>query len=513
MPDMLVIIPSRNRPKSVAEITKDLLEQSIDIDICFGLDDDDISEYTYVPGVIYERNPRVLMNGTNNIIATKYADNYKFICFLGDDVRPRTFGWDKILSEPLMNKPGISYANDLIQKEFLPTHVVMSSEIIKALGFMAPPVLKHLYLDNFWLDLGNATNSIHYFENVILEHMHPLLEKASVDKVYLDSWGLVDDDKAAYENYKNVEFSKDVEKVMKIYKDPGNLCLEKIYVSIASYRDKELIDTVYSILRKAKNPERVFLSIFSQDELHPKLENIFNLFGVKDFSYEKVHFSEAKGVGYARSKTQEKLSLDFKYYMQIDSHTRFIQDWDELLISEYKESQSFWKTPIIFSSYPMPYTYNKNGNEVISSIEGANITTIKKVKSFEMYKPDYHEKKIANSGELHAHFCAGFVFGLSEYILKVPYDKNIYFIGEEHTMSIRFFCQGISIIAPRRSYAYHHYYGEKTRDKHWEIDPGWGEYERATVERVKKFFLFEELEGYGIVDKDRYLLWENTFFS
>ena len=289
--------------------------------------------------------------------------------------------------------------------------------------------------------------------------------------------------------------------------------MDKIYVSIASYKDKELTDTVYSILRKAKNPERVFLSIFSQDEFHPKLEHIFSLFDVKDFNYEKVHFSEAKGVGYARSKTQEKLSLDFKYYLQIDSHTRFIQDWDDILITEYKESQSFWKTPIIFSSYPMPYTYNKNGNEVISSIEGANITTIKKVKSFEMYKPDYHEKKIANSGELHAHFCDGFVFGLSEYILKVPYDKNIYFIGEEHTMSIRFFCQGISIIAPRRSYAYHHYYGEKTRDKHWEIDPGWGEYERATVERVKKFFLFEELEGYGIVDKDRYLLWENTFFS
>jgi hypothetical protein len=215
MSDMIVIIPSRNRPESVSEITKHLLEQSIDIDICFGLDDDDVSEYDYFPGVIYERNPRVLMNGTNNILANKYAEKYKFVCFLGDDVRPRTFGWDKILSEPLIDRPGISYANDLIQKEFLPTHVVMSSEIIKALGFMAPPVLKHLYMDNFWLDLGNSINSIYYFENVILEHMHPLLEKSSVDKVYLDSWGLVDHDRTAYENYKKTDFLKDVEKVIK----------------------------------------------------------------------------------------------------------------------------------------------------------------------------------------------------------------------------------------------------------------------------------------------------------
>jgi hypothetical protein len=289
--------------------------------------------------------------------------------------------------------------------------------------------------------------------------------------------------------------------------------LDKIYVSIASYKDKELADTLYSLLRHAKNPLRIFVSIFSQDEFFPKLENIFTFFGVKDFYYEKVHFSEAKGVGYARLKTQEKLSLDFKYYMQVDSHTRFIQDWDDILISEYKESQDFWKTPIIFSSYPLPYTYDKNGNENISKTEGANIVEIQEVESFEKYKTNYESKKIQDSGEIHPHFCAGFVFGLSEYILKVPYDKNIYFIGEEHTMSIRFFCEGIGIIAPRRSYVYHHYYGEKTREKHWEVDPEWGKYEKESVERVKRFFLFEELDGYGITNKERYLVWEKTFLS
>jgi hypothetical protein len=223
MKEMLVIIPSRNRPQAVAEITESLIEKSIGVDICFGLDDDDTSEYTYVPGVIYERNPRVLMNATNNILANKYANSYNFICFLGDDVRPRTFAWDKILIEPLRNKPGISYANDLIQKEFLPTHVAMSSEIIKSLGFMAPPVLKHLFMDNFWLDLGKAINSIHYFENVVLEHLHPALEKSSVDQVYLESWGLFEHDKNAYEKYKETDFLQDVEKIMKMYENLNDM--------------------------------------------------------------------------------------------------------------------------------------------------------------------------------------------------------------------------------------------------------------------------------------------------
>lgn len=214
MPDMLVIIPSRNRPKSVADITQCLFDQSLDIDICFGLDDDDTSAYEYVPGVIYERNARVMMNGTLNLIANKYADKYKFLCFMGDDHRPRTHGWDKILSDPLKTKPGFSYGNDLIQKEFLPTAVVVSSEIVKSLGYMAPPVLKHLYLDNFWLDLGNAINSIHYFEDVIIEHMHPVREKSSEDNTYHESWVLADHDKAMYEKYKESEFLNDIRKVV-----------------------------------------------------------------------------------------------------------------------------------------------------------------------------------------------------------------------------------------------------------------------------------------------------------
>lgn len=289
--------------------------------------------------------------------------------------------------------------------------------------------------------------------------------------------------------------------------------MDKIYVAIASYKDTELVDTVYSLLRRSKNPERLFVSIFSQDDIHPKLENIFALFGVEDFNYEKVPASDAKGVGYARSKTQEKLSLDFKYYLQIDSHTRFIQDWDSILISEYEESQNFWKIPIVFSSYPIPYTYDKNGNEVITAKEEANIVDIKMEDGRLLYTPDYEAKQIAVYGQFHGHFCAGFVFCLSEYILKVPYDKNIYFIGEEHTMSIRIFCEGMYIIAPKKSYVYHHYYGEKTRDKHWEIDPTWGEYEKSSFERIGRFFLFDELDGYGIKDKDRYDLWKNRFIT
>ena len=87
---------------------------------------------------------------------------------------------------------------------------------------MAPPILKHLYLDNFWLDLGNAIDSIHYFDNVVIEHMHPLLEKSSADNTYFESWATVDHDKAMYEKYKDLDFLNDVNKVKGIYENFDN---------------------------------------------------------------------------------------------------------------------------------------------------------------------------------------------------------------------------------------------------------------------------------------------------
>jgi len=287
--------------------------------------------------------------------------------------------------------------------------------------------------------------------------------------------------------------------------------MDNIYVSIASYRDLELTDTVYSLLSKAKDPTRIFVSVFSQDETHPDLENLFNLFKVEGFVYDKVHFSEAKGVGYARTMTHKNLSTKFKYHLQIDSHTRFIKDWDNILIEQYNNSCTFWNSDIIFSSYPIPYTYDDNGNEKMNKPIGANIAKMQNVKNNNLYTVNYEDRVIDEYGEWHGHFCAGFVFGLSEHFLKVPYDPFLYFYGEEHLMSIRMFCNNIKVIAPPRTYVYHHYYGENTRIKHWESQLNWGQYQELSLQRIKMFFDFKKLGGYGMLTTEKYKEWEDKF--
>jgi hypothetical protein len=214
--DVLVIVPSRGRPENTLDFYKSFIETSTISDLCFGLDDDDV-EYPRINGVTYEINPRLRMNGTLNLIANKYADQYKYIAFLGDDHRPRTQGWDQLLVDSIKDlNNGIAYGNDLLAGADLPTAVLMDARIVKALGYMAPPSLIHLYMDNFWRDMGNELGSLRYLPDVILEHMHYSAGKSIPDFTYLEANAreMFQRDANSYQDYvRSGNFALDAEKL------------------------------------------------------------------------------------------------------------------------------------------------------------------------------------------------------------------------------------------------------------------------------------------------------------
>jgi hypothetical protein len=128
------------------------------------------------------------------------------LVFLGDDHLPRTTGWDKALADALAGKPAaIAYGNDLLQGERIPTAVAMTASIPRVLGYMAPPALAHLYVDNVWRDWGEGLGSLTYLPDVIIEHLHPAAGKAERDAGY-DAVNAVEvdsADKSAYLAYRD----------------------------------------------------------------------------------------------------------------------------------------------------------------------------------------------------------------------------------------------------------------------------------------------------------------------
>ena len=216
MKKMLTIIPSRGRNEGAKEFARVFFENSKISDLAFGLDDDDEASYERLNNVIYEVNPRKRVNGTLNCIASKYCHDYEYLAFMGDDQRVRTLGWDEVMYEQIKNIPlALAYGDDLIQGQRLPTSVVMDSQIVRILGYMSPPCLIHMYIDNFWLDLGVALKTLCYFPQVIIEHMHFSKGKNAYDKTYAESNNpqQYDRDFKSYRNYLANEFPQDIEKL------------------------------------------------------------------------------------------------------------------------------------------------------------------------------------------------------------------------------------------------------------------------------------------------------------
>jgi hypothetical protein len=138
-----------------------------------------------------------------NALAVEYAADSDYLGFLGDDHLPQTQDWDGQLVAALNGRPGVAYGNDLGQGEKLPTACVISADIIRALGFMAPPGQDHLYLDDFWKFLGEATGNLVYVPDVVIEHLHPTLGKGEWDDGYAQNNDVsqYERDRLAYERF------------------------------------------------------------------------------------------------------------------------------------------------------------------------------------------------------------------------------------------------------------------------------------------------------------------------
>jgi glycosyltransferase involved in cell wall biosynthesis len=207
--NLAILVPSRERPSNIAELIKSLDETETESDLIVVLDDDEPCFEQYIElgatMITIEKEGRGMAKPLN-FAANLFKDDYRHFVFLGDDNRPRTMNWDQHFIVNLDElETGLVYGNDLFQGEALPTAVGMTGNIVKALGGMVPQGMIHLYLDNFWLRLGQDLGAIRYLPHVVIEHLHPYAGKSDWDQVYRDvnAPEMYQADKQALEEYLN----------------------------------------------------------------------------------------------------------------------------------------------------------------------------------------------------------------------------------------------------------------------------------------------------------------------
>jgi uncharacterized protein (UPF0297 family) len=112
----------------------------------------------------------------------------------------------------------------------------------------------------------------------------------------------------------------------------------KIFIQIASYRDPQLVTNIKRYDCKCKKTKKFGFSIARQFNESDGFDNLDEFRNDKRFKILDIPYQESKGVCWARNLTQQLYDGE-EYTLQIDSHMRFIKDWDDVLIKMIKGLQ------------------------------------------------------------------------------------------------------------------------------------------------------------------------------
>ena len=113
----------------------------------------------------------------------------------------------------------------------------------------------------------------------------------------------------------------------------------KIFIQIASYRDPQLIPTIKDCLAKAKNPKNLVFSIAWQHAEEDVWDNLDEYMFDKRFKIVDIDYRTSQGACWARNELQKNYDGE-EYTLQLDSHHRFVENWDEECIKMIKHLQN-----------------------------------------------------------------------------------------------------------------------------------------------------------------------------
>lgn len=150
-----------------------------------------------------------------NVHAMGIANEYKYIGFIGDDIIFRT-RWEKEFLDWLSTqKYALAFANDLLHTTGeLATHPFITSNMIRGVGFYGLPAVTHHFFDNYWMKVVNKIGEIKFFDNIIMEHMHPIVNKAPKDSMYHKIEDDLERNHAKYLIYMTKNFDSDIKKIL-----------------------------------------------------------------------------------------------------------------------------------------------------------------------------------------------------------------------------------------------------------------------------------------------------------
>lgn len=202
--DLVVLVPSRGRPKNVARLVEACaVTCTAGTVLHFGFDRDDprlVDNLAATGGHPYSVRERMGLGAWTNELASLNM-HVPYLGSMGDDMVPVTPGWDRLLIDAC-GPCGMTYPNDR-RRHDIPEMIVIDTRIVAALGWMCHPQIEHWYTDNVWADLGRSAGCLTYLPDVIVEHRHPNVPGGDPpDLTYTEAAGKFSRDLSAYQRWR-----------------------------------------------------------------------------------------------------------------------------------------------------------------------------------------------------------------------------------------------------------------------------------------------------------------------
>ena len=229
--------------------------------------------------------------------------------------------------------------------------------------------------------------------------------------------------------------------------------MASVFVQIASYHDFELGKTILHAIKQSSKKHDIHFGVFNcyyqnNDIYIPKVDNL-----------KIIEKQAPDGIGVGRSRNIANSLYDGEdYYIQIDSHTRFKENWDDFLILEIKRYQEEGIKKPLLTTYPGTYRYNDSLEEVVDW--GDNVNAIYLGDDPQQFKNNLipGQRAVPTEGSiLNKSISAGFIFTLGEFA-DTDFNDNIAFWGEEIFIAAQSWTRGFDLMIPSIQQIFHLYY-------------------------------------------------------
>lgn len=148
-----------------------------------------------------------------NNVPRQLLMQYEIVGLMGDDIRMRTPGWDKLVYDKMHGKILQLWGQDGMFNDQIPTHPFISSKVFLALGFIILPTIHHYHGDMVLKDVMWGAGRQEYCPELYTEHVHYMCGKSENDAVYQENMKWWDRDMEALHEFKNRDLSSMIDRI------------------------------------------------------------------------------------------------------------------------------------------------------------------------------------------------------------------------------------------------------------------------------------------------------------